>query len=50
MRFRVYKIIDANELKPVTIEDSEYLYKTMVGSPKLEDVEEQDQYAIMYLT
>lgn len=49
MRFRVYKIIDANELKRVTIEDSEYLYKTMVGSPKLEDVEEQDQYAIMYL-
>lgn len=49
MRFRVYKIFDSEEMMRVKIDNIDNLYNLLVASPKLEDTEEDDEYAIMYL-
>lgn len=49
MRFKVYKLFDLVEMKRINISDKDTFYKVLVESPKLEDDEEDDEYAIMYL-
>lgn len=50
MRFKAYKIVKEDIFERVTISDEENLYKALVQTPKSEDEDNQDEYAIMYLT
>ncbi len=50
MRFKAYKIVKEDILERVIISDEEKFYKALVQTPKSEDEDSQDEYAVMYLT
>lgn len=49
MRFKAYKIVKEDIYERVTIKDKDEFYKALVQTPKSEDEENQDEYAIMYI-
>lgn len=49
MRFKAYKIIVGSKMERIKITDVNDFFSSLDESPKLEDEEDEDQYAIMYL-